>query len=363
MSEIASLSTDPLLAVQDLAVEFSLGRRTPPLRAVDGVSLTVGAHETVGLVGESGSGKSTIGRAILGLTPVTDGRVTFDGADITHAGHRERRRLAAELQVVFQDPYSSLNPTRTIGQTLAETLRVHVKQHTKADIVERVRAMLERVGLPADAAQRYPARFSGGQRQRIAIARALIVQPRLVICDEPVSALDLSVQAQVLNLLRELQSDFELGYLFIAHDLAVVRHLSHRVIVLYRGRIMEQGCAQAVYANALHPYTQTLLQAAPVPDPELQRQRRSARTTRTAGLAPPAPANACPFAPRCPHAIEICRAQRPPLETAIDGTLVACHRWRELHDARRSVAGEPSRPGDATRALAHQDDTKEAING
>src|SRR6185369_11786443 len=242
------------------------------------VSLSVAARETVGLVGESGSGKSTIGRAILGLTPVNDGTVAFDGADITHADYRARQRLAADLQVVFQDPYSSLNPTRTIGQTLAETLRVQGKRHTKAEVTERVRWMLERVGLPADAAGRYPAHFSGGQRQRIAIARALMVQPRLVICDEPVSALDLSVQAQVLNLLRELQNEFQLGYLFIAHDLAVVRHLSHRIIVLYRGRIMEEGSAATVYANPLHPYTQTLLEAAPVPDPERQRQRRTART-------------------------------------------------------------------------------------
>jgi oligopeptide/dipeptide ABC transporter ATP-binding protein len=329
-SRPAPFSGAPLLDVRDLSVEFNVGRRRPPLRAVDGVSFRVAPRETVGLVGESGSGKSTIGRAILGLTPANEGSVTFDGSVITHAGYRERQRLSAQLQVVFQDPYSSLNPTRTVGQTLSETLRVHRKEQSPSQVAARIHWMLERVGLPADAAARYPANFSGGQRQRIAIARALMVQPRLVICDEPVSALDLSVQAQVLNLLRELQDEFELSYLFIAHDLAVVRHLSHRIIVLYRGRVMEEGSADSVYSDPLHPYTQTLLQAAPVPDPELQRERRKARNkVRASGQTAPS-ANACPFTPRCPFAIDICHAERPPLETAIKGTLVACHRWKEL---------------------------------
>ena len=319
----------PLLDVRELTVEFPRGRRLPPLRAVDGVSLTVAARETVGLVGESGSGKTTIGRAILGLAPVKEGTVSFAGVDITRARYRERRTLSAELQAVFQDPYSSLNPTRTVAQTLAETLRVHGKL-PRTETTQRVRAMLERVGLPADAAGRYPAHFSGGQRQRIAIARALMVQPRLVICDEPVSALDLSVQAQVLNLLRELQNDFELSYLFIAHDLAVVRYLSHRIVVLYRGRIMEDGAAATVYENPTHPYTQALLVAAPLPDPELQRRKRLGRAKRNGGTSRAVPAEACPFAARCPYAIEICTTQRPQLETTPEGSLVACHRWREL---------------------------------
>ena len=192
--------------------------------------------------------------------------------------------------------------------------------------------MLERVGLPADAANRFPTHFSGGQRQRIAIARALMVQPQFVICDEPVSALDLSVQAQVLNLLRELQNDFDLTYLFIAHDLAVVRHLSHRIVVLYQGRVMEQGHATTVYAHPAHPYTRALLQAAPVPDPDLQRQQRLSRQEQawTAGIANPTTASSCPFAPRCPHAVDICRSRRPMLEATPDGSLVACHRWLEL---------------------------------
>jgi oligopeptide/dipeptide ABC transporter ATP-binding protein len=323
----SKLNGTPLLEVRDLAVEFSLGRGRQPLLAVDGISLAVAPRETVGLVGESGSGKTTIGRAVLGLTPIKSGEVLFSGTDITHASYRERQRLSSEMQVVFQDPYSSLNPTRTIGQTLAEGLRG--RGQTRDAVVDRTKWMLERVGLPADTASRYPAHFSGGQRQRIAIARALMAQPRLVICDEPVSALDLSVQAQVLNLLRELQTEFELGYLFIAHDLAVVRHLSHRIIVLYRGRIMEQGPADVVYEGPLHPYTQTLLAAAPVPDPELQERRRLARKTRPADFSTPQ-ADACPFSARCPYVIDVCRTKQPPLERTPKNTFVACHRWREL---------------------------------
>jgi oligopeptide/dipeptide ABC transporter ATP-binding protein len=264
------------------------------------------------------------------LTPIEQGAVSFAGADITYAGHRERRKLSSQLQVVFQDPYSSLNPTRTIGQTLGETLRVH-SDMSRGQVVERVHGMLARVGLPAEAAGRFPGQFSGGQRQRIAIARALMVEPRLVICDEPVSALDLSVQAQVLNLLRELQQDMELSYLFVAHDLSVVRHLSHRIIVLYRGRVMEQGPAETVYRTPAHPYTRALLAAAPVPDPELQRRNRIARRARAVPAGSVGP-DACPFAPRCPHAQEICRTRRPVLEATPERALVACHRWRELRE-------------------------------
>jgi peptide/nickel transport system ATP-binding protein len=288
------------------------------------------ARETLGLVGESGSGKTTLGRAILGLTAIKRGAVFFAGQDITHSGYKERRELSANLQVVFQDPYSSLNPTRTIGQTLAETLRVHHK-YTKGEIRQRVVAMLDRVGLSSDSANRYPAHFSGGQRQRVAIARALMVQPRLVICDEPVSSLDLSVQAQVLNLLRELQEDFHLSYLFIAHDLSVVRHLSHRLVVLYRGRVMEQGDAVTLYSHPLHPYTQALLDTAPTPDPELQRQRRTKRTMPIADEATSL-TRGCIFAPRCLHAIERCWSEEPSLEPGYQGSLIACHRWRELRE-------------------------------
>lgn len=331
-----------LLAVDDLVVEYHV-RRHEPLRAVDGISLTIDERETVALVGESGSGKTTLGRAILGLAPITAGTICFAGADITRAGARERRKLSADLQAVFQDPYSSLNPTRMVVQTLAETLRAQGSP-ARAVVAGRVREMLERVGLPPEFAGRYPAGFSGGQRQRIAIARALMARPRLVVCDEPTSALDLSVQAQVLNLLRELQNDMQLSYLFISHDLAVVRHLSHRIVVLYHGRVMEQGDAATLCNDPIHPYTQALLAAAPVPDPEEQRRRRARRLSRSSTSAARTVDSSCPFAPRCPYTIEICRTTRPPLQATPGGSLVACHRWRELRTPPMDAAISGARP-------------------
>jgi oligopeptide/dipeptide ABC transporter ATP-binding protein len=320
----------PLLDVEALTVVYRRGRRAAALRAVDGVSFALEEGETMGLVGESGSGKTTIGRAILGLAPITSGLVRFDGEDITHASSKRRRELSEALQVVFQDPYSSLNPTRTVGQTLSETLRVHRRGLASADIEERVAVSLRRVGLPLDAATRYPAHFSGGQRQRIAIARALMAEPRLVICDEPTSALDLSVQAQVLNLLLELQQQLGLSYLFVSHDLAVVSHLAHRIMVLYQGRIMEMGPARSVRDQPIHPYTTALLEAAPVPDPIEQRKRRATRVrqpSRQPGVVRP---DSCPYADRCQLAVELCHNVAPQLEPSMMGTLVACHRWREL---------------------------------
>jgi len=325
MSDVSSA----LLVVDDLTVEYRVGPRKPPFRAVDTVSLAIAAKETLGVVGESGSGKSTIGRAILGLVPVAGGRVIFAGRDITRATYKERRRLSADLQVVFQDPYSSLNPACTIGQTLSESLRPHGLP-SKAEVASRVASMLEQVGLPVDAAKRYPAQFSGGQRQRIAIARALMVGPRLVICDEPVSSLDLSVQAQVLNLLAELQDALKLSYLFISHDLPVVRHVSHRIAVVYRGRLMEHGAASQVYDHPAHPYTAALLAAAPLPDPELQRRGRSTRPKAAGGGADVLPRNSCQFAPRCAYATDICWRQQPELEQSTGGSEVACHHWRDL---------------------------------
>lgn len=320
-----------LLEVRDLSVVFKGRRHGEELRAVDRVSLMVGHGETLGLVGESGSGKSTIGRAITGLAPVTSGSISLEGADITHIGGRARRRLSSELQVVFQDPYSSLSPTRTIGATLAEVLEVQPSRLTASEIKARVNSMLDRVGLTADAAARYPSQFSGGQRQRVAIARALMAHPRLVICDEPVSALDLSVQAQVLNLLNSLQAELGLSYLFIAHDLAVVYHLSHRIVVLYRGQIMEHGSAELVYNAPLHPYTQALLAAAPAPDPAVRRRRRTRQQVAVVSAAEVG--SGCPFAPRCPFAVELCRVQRPRLEATPAGNVVACHRWRDIEAA------------------------------
>jgi peptide/nickel transport system ATP-binding protein len=268
--------TAPLLNVQDLVVEYpGKGFRAKPFRALKGVSLDIRPGETVGLVGESGSGKTTLGRAVLGLAPVTEGTVTYDGADIGHLGRGARRRLASEIQVVFQDPYSSLNPSMTIEQILAEPLTASGTPGGTAKA--KVRDLLDRVGLPDGARSRLPREFSGGQRQRVAIARALALDPALIVCDEPVSALDLSTQARVLDLFIEIQERTGVAYLFITHDLAVVRHISHRVAVMYRGEIVETGDGEQVTSRPEHPYTQRLFLAAPVPDPDRQEERRRAR--------------------------------------------------------------------------------------
>lgn len=270
----------PLLQVDGLNVIYPGRRRTQAFHAVKDVSVHINRGETLGLVGESGSGKTTLGRAILGQTPISSGSIVFDGQDITKWSRKQRRPLARRLQVVFQDPYSSLNPTRSIGQTLVEPLLTNSKL-TKDERRAAVHDILERVGMPIDTAERYPGQFSGGQRQRIAIARAIIGRPDLVVCDEPVSALDLSVQAQVLNLLRDLQQQLGLSMLFVSHDLSVVRHVSHRTAVIYRGEIVETGPAEEVNNDPQHPYTKALLAAAPIPDPEAQRERRRLRTSVT----------------------------------------------------------------------------------
>lgn len=268
--------TAPLLEVTDLVVEYpGKGFRAEPFRALKGVSLDIKPGETVGLVGESGSGKTTLGRAALGLAPVTEGTIRFDGADISHLGRRARRALSSQIQVVFQDPYSSLNPSMTVEQILTEPLTV--AGIGSAEAKARVRELLDQVGLPADARSRLPREFSGGQRQRVAIARALALSPRLIVCDEPVSALDLSTQARVLDLFIEIQQNTGVAYLFVTHDLAVVRHVSHRVAVMYRGEIVESGDGDQVTSRPQHPYTQRLFMAAPVPDPDKQEERRTAR--------------------------------------------------------------------------------------
>lgn len=262
----------PLLTAEDVVVEY--GSRRQPSRVLHEVSLEIEAGECVGLVGESGSGKSTLGKAILGLVPVTSGKITFDGRDITHLKRSERRALAAEIQVVFQDPYGSLNPTMTIGDILTEPLATAGIGRDEARSV--VGEMLERVSLPASVIDRYPSEFSGGQRQRIAIARALVRRPRLIICDEPVSALDLTTQATVLDLLIELQQDTGVSYLFVSHDLGVVRRISHRVAVMYRGNLVEVGDGDEVTRDPQHPYSKRLLAASPVADPARQAERRQA---------------------------------------------------------------------------------------
>ncbi|THG31593.1 ATP-binding cassette domain-containing protein [Naasia lichenicola] len=280
MSAPDTLQVPDILEVEDLAVDHGVGRKRK--RAVNGVSFSIPTGSTLGLVGESGSGKTTTGMAILGMLPIASGRVLFEGRDITAIPRGEQRALGARRQVIFQDPYSSLDPTKTIGYTLAEPCRIAARadRMSAAQIAERQAMLLQRVGLSPDAARRYPAQFSGGQRQRIAIARALMLSPRLIVCDEPVSALDLSVQAEVLNLLVELQRDLGLSLLFISHDLSVVRHISHSIVVLRNGAVVEQGPAGRVYDEPADQYTRSLLAAAPVPDPAEQQARRDERHRR-----------------------------------------------------------------------------------
>lgn len=268
----------PLLDVKNLIVEYRGRRRGAAVRATDDVTLQIAQGETLGLVGESGSGKSTIGNTVLGFTPVTAGSIAFAGEDITSAPPARRRALTKDIQVIFQNPYGSLNPALTIGQTLSEPLRAHGIAPGASDRRARIAHWLDVVGLPLAAAQKYPADFSGGQRQRIAIARALLVEPRLVVCDEAVSALDLSIQAQILNLLTELQQRTGVSYLFITHDLAVVEHVAHRLAVLHRGRVVESGETVEVLASPQNAYTRNLIDAVPSPDPLAQRARRLRKT-------------------------------------------------------------------------------------
>jgi peptide/nickel transport system ATP-binding protein len=267
---------DGLLRVENLVVDYAgKGFRAKTFRALTDINISIGQGETLGLVGESGSGKTTLGRAVLGLAPVSGGRIAFEGTDISHATRRQRRVLSRDMQVVFQDPYTSLNPALEIGAILAEPLGVQGMEASAAR--KRVKELLDQVGLPSDALHRLPREFSGGQRQRVAIARALALSPKLIVCDEPVSALDLSTQARVLDLFLQIQKDTGVSYLFVSHDLDVVRHISHRVAVMYRGEIVEQGPAEVVTRNPEHPYTQRLLLASPVPDPDRQEKRRADR--------------------------------------------------------------------------------------
>jgi peptide/nickel transport system ATP-binding protein len=323
----------PLVELEHLKIYFPirsglvLDRHVGDVKAVDDVSLEIRRGETLGLVGESGCGKSTVGRAILRLYEPTAGRIVFDGTDITNLNEQELRPLRRRMQIVFQDPFASLNPRHSVGRIVGEPLRTHGIS-TGRDAGKRVRELLEIVGLPQDAASRYPHEFSGGQRQRIGLARAIALNPDFVVADEPVSALDVSIQAQIVNLLEDLQREFDLTYLFIAHDLAVVRHISDRIAVMYLGSIVEVSPAAELYESPLHPYTISLLSAVPIPDPEVELARE---TILLAGDLP-SPANpprACRFHTRCPYVQPtLCRDEAPPLRELAPGHTVACH-WVE----------------------------------
>jgi len=297
-------------------------RTVAQVHAVDDVSFDLEEGQTLGLVGESGCGKTTLSRSLMRLIEPSDGTVAFAGQDVTHISARKMRPLRREMQMVFQDPFASLNPRKRIAQIIGAPLRLHGVP--KADIRERVSALLDRVGLQAEHLNRFPHEFSGGQRQRIGIARALALEPKLIVLDEPVSALDVSVQAQIINLLDDLQDDFGLTYMFVAHDLSVVRHVSDRIAVMYLGKLMEVSPAEELYTKPIHPYTEALLAAVPVPDPRENRARKRVAVTGE----PPNPIDpppGCVFHPRCPHATDVCREVEPPLTRYGNGHLAACH--------------------------------------
>jgi oligopeptide/dipeptide ABC transporter ATP-binding protein len=320
---------EPLVKVEKLTVHFDAGRsgfwgqKRLMIHAVDDVSFEIFPGETLGLVGESGSGKSTTGRAILRRIRPVSGKIYFQGRDITLMDEEGLRPLRRHMQLVFQDPYASLNPRMRIVDIVAEPLIVHGVVRSTREVVDKVAELLKRVGLPPDAGGRYPHAFSGGQRQRIGIARALALSPEFIVADEPVSALDVSIRAQVVNLMQDLQTEFGLTYFFIAHDLAVVRHISHRIAIMYAGKIVEIAGRDAIYQSAIHPYTEALLSAVPVPDPKIQKSRR--RISYSGEVPNPlSPPPGCRFQSRCPYESERCRKEDPPLVERRPGHRAAC---------------------------------------
>jgi len=332
---------EPLLRVTDLVKHFPiksglLSRATERVHAVDGVSFEIAAGETMGLVGESGCGKSTTGRCILRLIEPTSGEVWFDGKNVTALSGSALRALCRDMQIIFQDPYASLDPRMTVGAIIGEALIIHKLAKNRHEFEARVVELLERVGLSPDHMRRYPHEFSGGQRQRIGIARALAVSPKLIVCDEPVSALDVSIQAQVVNLLEDLQQQFSLTYLFIAHDLSVVEHISTRVAVMYLGRIVEMAPRQQIFTSPKHPYTKALLSAVPVPEPGAARTPMILKGDVPSPINPP---SGCRFHTRCPFVFDRCRTEEPELRSTGDGQWVACH--LEVLPEQRDPLGDP----------------------
>ncbi|WP_026690808.1 ABC transporter ATP-binding protein [Alteribacter aurantiacus] len=320
----------PLLEVKGLKKYFDvtggvLSRKVGEVKAVDDVSFTVYEKEVLGIVGESGCGKSTTGKALLRLTEPTEGQVIFDGKDILGLSYDEMRKMRRDMQIIFQDPYASLNPRHKVEKILGEPLIVH-GIGDKQERLKKVREILEVVGLPGEHASRYPHQFSGGQRQRIGIARALIVNPKLIVCDEPVSALDVSIQSQILNLMEDLQEEFGLTYLFIAHDLSVVKHISDRIGVMYLGRMVELSDNEDLYDNPLHPYTKSLLSAVPNPDPDVKKERIILQGDVPSPSNPP---SGCAFHTRCPEAMDVCKQVRPEFKEYSVNHFVACHLYDE----------------------------------
>lgn len=325
------VENDAILEIENLKVHFPISgglfSKKQIVKAVDGISISIKPGETFGLVGESGCGKSTLGRAIVKINPVTSGSIKMEGKDITKLRGKALDQFRKDVQMIFQDPYASLNPRMTVGEIVREPMDIHDIFDTKEQRDNRVRELLELVGLKPDHIRRYPHEFSGGQRQRIGIARTLALNPKFVVCDEPISALDVSIQAQVINLLEKIQKEMGISYLFIAHDLSMVKHISDRIGVMYLGNMMEVGESDDVYHNPLHPYTQALLSSVPIPDPKIAREKQ--RIVLDGELPSPIdPPKGCVFCTRCPKATDKCRQEKPELRE-IKGRLVACHLYDE----------------------------------